>query len=168
VRKEYIKFYADLANIVYVRDFLRNIGEYFNLTGNQIYSLQLAVEESITNIIRHGYTDRSRGKISVEVRIRYFKVTVRIIDRGIPFDPRQVGKPDLQEYVQKSKTGGLGIMMIRNLTDAIDYRITHRGNELFLTKLRKNVAFYSLYIRYRQFIKFCKRFISYHKIGNHI
>lgn len=162
MKKEYIQFYADIANLAYVREFLRNIGEYFNLTGNQIYSLQLAVEESITNIIRHGYTGRSRGKIRVEVRIRYFKVIVRIIDRGVRFDPRQVGKPNLLEYVQKSKAGGLGIMMIRNLTDAIDYRVTYRGNELYLTKYRKNVAFYNLFKRYREFIRFCRRILPLH------
>ncbi len=145
MKKEIIQFNTEIENITFVRSFLANLGDKYHLSRNLIYKVQLAVEEAITNIIRHGYRGEVSGKIRLEIIVRHFTLMVVIIDRGKEFDPRLIDKPDLNQYVQVGKIGGLGIMMIKNLIDDIDYKVTERGNELYLIKYRKNVSFYNLY-----------------------
>ena len=161
MKREIIEINAELENIGFVRQSLGKLQEKYKLSRNLIYKVQLAVEEAITNIIRHGYEGKQKGRIRLEVSVHHFSLRVIVIDRGREFDLRRVGKPDLHQYVRVGKIGGLGIMMIKNLIDYIDYRITDRGNELYLIKYRKNVSFYNLYHNILIIIDFFKRFLRF-------
>ena len=161
MKREIIEINAELENIGFVRQSLGNLREKYKLSQNLIYKVQLAVEEAITNIIRHGYEGRKSGRIRLEISVHHFSLRVIVIDRGREFDLRRVGKPDLHQYVQVGKIGGLGIMMIKNLIDCIDYRITERGNELYLIKYRRNVSFYNLYHNFQNMIAFLQRFLRF-------
>ena len=167
MKKEIIQFNTEIENITFVRSFLASLGEKYHLSRNLIYKVQLAVEEAITNIIRHGYRGEVSGKIRLEIIVRHFTLMVVIIDRGKEFDPRLIDKPDLNQYVQVGKIGGLGIMMIKNLIDDIDYKVTDRGNELYLIKYRKNVSFYNLYHQIIILQNFIKRIFYRQQHNNH-
>ncbi len=168
MKREIIEFDSKIENITFVRSFLRTLGNTYRLSRNLIYKVELAVEEAVTNIIRHGYPDKQPGKIRLEIVLRHFSLTVVVIDHGREFDPRQVGNPDLNQYVQVGKIGGLGVIMIKKLIDVIDYRVTDRGNELYLIKYRKNVSFYNLYHLILSIQQFLRRLFPSRKNGiNH-
>ncbi|RMF58626.1 MAG: HAMP domain-containing protein, partial [Calditrichaeota bacterium] len=139
VSKEELVIPASMNHLKEVRDFIERIGKKYKFSDKIINSFKLVVDEACTNIIRHGYLDIKDGKITIRAIIRRLSLTIVIIDQGKSFDPRQVQNPDLQKYVQIGKKGGLGILMMRKLMDDIQYNITHRGNELRLTKMRDSV-----------------------------
>lgn len=139
VKKEEIAIPAQMSYMGQVRDFIEHIGVKYKYSDKIINSYKLVIEESCTNIIRHGYRDIKGGEISIKAIIRQQSLTVVITDQGISYDPRQAQTPDLEKYIQIGKKGGLGIFMMRKLMDDVHYNITSRGNELRLTKQRDHV-----------------------------
>lgn len=139
ISKEELSVPATMAQLVEVRSFIEHIGKKYKIADKIVNSFKLVADETCTNIIRHGYQNVKDGKITIRAIIRRLSVTVVIIDQGKNFDPRQIGNPDLQQYVKIGKKGGLGIFMMRKLMDDIQYNLTSQGNELRLMKMREAV-----------------------------
>ena len=59
------------------------------------------------------------------------KLILEILDNGIPFDPLSLSEPDLTAHLSDRKVGGLGVFLIREMTDDVQYR--RRGDANVLT-----------------------------------
>ena len=133
-KKKKIVVPATLEYLPIIRTFIKISGITNKYPNKVINAVKLAVEESCTNIIRHGYPADHQGDITIEILAHDNDMTVIIIDQGKTFNPLHVAKPNLREYVERRKIGGLGILMIRRLMDEKYYTVTSRGNELTLIK----------------------------------
>ena len=76
----------------------------------------LAVDEALTNIIRHAYQGKP-DKMAVSVAAADDKIEIVLEDRGQKFDPTQVPSPELPRH----KPGGLGVHFIRTIMDQMIY-----------------------------------------------
>ena len=95
----------------------------------------LAVDEALTNIIRHAYQGKP-GKMIVSVRATDDKIEILLEDQGKKFDPTQVPSPELPRH----KPGGLGIHFIRTIMDQMIYDDQGpAGNRLRLIKHKKKI-----------------------------
>ncbi len=137
VKKEEITIPAQMSYLMQVRDFIEHIGKRHKFSDKVVNSFKLVVDEACTNIIRHGYRDIKNGEIQLKAIVRRMSLTIVIVDHGISYDPRQANTPDLANYVNIGKKGGLGILMMRKLMDDLQYAVTERGNEFRLTKNRE-------------------------------
>jgi anti-sigma regulatory factor (Ser/Thr protein kinase) len=90
----------------------------------------LGVDEACTNIIRHAYKRRDDQLISLSLEGREGCVCMRLRDYGekTPASEMKSRPADL------IKPGGLGLHLIRNAFDQVDYVLRSRGTELVLTK----------------------------------
>ncbi|MDZ7374170.1 MAG: SpoIIE family protein phosphatase [candidate division KSB1 bacterium] len=120
-----------------IREFVARATRKYRCSSRVANALRYAAEEAASNVIKHAYR-QAGGTITVRVRGLRDRVELSIIDQGRYFDPRRVRPPDLREYVEKGRRGGLGIFIIRKLVDQIDYRRTAEGNELRLVKFRES------------------------------
>jgi anti-sigma regulatory factor (Ser/Thr protein kinase) len=90
----------------------------------------LGVDEACTNIIRHAYHLRDDQLISLSLEGKSDRVCVRLRDYG-----KQVGAQGMKSRpLDLIKPGGLGLHMIRDAFDQVDYVLRPRGTELVLTK----------------------------------
>ena len=90
----------------------------------------LAVDEALTNIIRHAYHGKP-GKMTVSVSATGDKIEIVLEDQGVKFDPTQVPSPELPRH----KPGGLGVHFIRTIMDKMIYDDQDpAGNRLRLIK----------------------------------
>ena len=137
VKKEEITIPAQMSYLIQVRDFIEHIGKKYHFHDKVVNSFKLVIDEACTNLIRHGYRDIKNGEIVIKAIIRRMSLTIVIIDQGVSYDPRQANTPDLANYVNIGKKGGLGILMMRKLMDDLQYSVTERGNEFRLTKNRE-------------------------------
>ncbi len=95
----------------------------------------LAVDEALTNIIRHAYQGKP-GKMIVSVRATDDKIEILLEDQGKKFDPTQVPSPELPRH----KPGGLGIHFIRTIMDQMIYDDQDPAvNRLRLIKHKKKI-----------------------------
>ncbi len=83
--------------------------------------LELAVEEWIVNLCRHAYREGA-GTIEVTVAERCGRLLVEIADEGPPFDPTRSPDPDVAAPLDEREPGGLGLLLIRRMTDEFGYR----------------------------------------------
>lgn len=124
-----------------VRDFVVSVCEDAGFGQREVANTKLAVDEACTNIIKHAYEGKTEtGEISVYAEIDVGRVSIHLRDRGKHFDFASVKDPDLDQYVETGKKGGLGVFLINRLMDGVEYRATETGNELILTK-RSQAAF---------------------------
>ncbi|WP_342644016.1 ATP-binding protein [Rhodoligotrophos ferricapiens] len=98
------------------------------------HAVNLSLEELLTNTIHYGYSDKQEHMIEVGLTLQGSKLLVRISDDGEPYDPRQTPEPDLESDLDERQVGGLGVHLVRQLMDKIDYKRQKGRNQVVLTK----------------------------------
>ena len=96
--------------------------------------LRLAVEEAVVNVINYAYPDDTEGDVTVKMMSDGETLQCQIIDSGIPFDPTTKEKADITLSAAERQVGGLGILLVRELMDSINYERKDEQNVLTLTK----------------------------------
>ncbi len=104
------------------------------LPEEMIADARLVVEETVSNIIRHGYDDDRIHEIRVRVSLDRGALTLEIEDDGRAFNPLEAPLPDVALPVEEKPIGGLGILLLRSLTDAQEYRRSGGKNVLTLRR----------------------------------
>jgi serine/threonine-protein kinase RsbW len=130
---------AEEGQLSRVRDFVAEVCDEAGFTPRETNNTKLAVDEACTNIIKHAYVGKS-GEIEIRASVNNGKVEFALIDEGENFDFAAVQDPDLDQYVETGKKGGLGVFLINRLMDGVEYRSGVQGNELVLTKSSRAFA----------------------------
>jgi len=125
---------SELSEINKIRAFLKRNLRVLNISEEDFYIIELSLLEICINIIRYAYPGK-KGKIFLKTWRELKKVYLEIRDDGIPFDPRETKKPDIQEIVNSEKKGGLGVFLTRKLMDGLDYKRENNQNILTLYKV---------------------------------
>jgi anti-anti-sigma factor len=116
-----------------VRDFVIDVCTEAGFSPRETNNTKLAVDEACTNIIKHAYDSRT-GNIDIKAVIQPGSVDISLTDTGEKFDFASVKDPDLDQYVESGRKGGLGVFLINRLMDKVNYRVTESGNEITLSK----------------------------------
>ena len=125
---------ADMPNLVAVLRFVEATAAALQVNRDVIDDMLQAVDESVINIIVHGYHEQA-GNIEIGVSLDGDALVVRLCDQAPLFNPTLVPPPDLTLPLEKRRFGGLGIYLARQFVDSMTYRITPEGgNELTLRK----------------------------------
>lgn len=99
--------------------------------------LQIAVEELFVNIASYAYAPGSgEAVIGCQVEQEPPSVTIQFRDWGKPFNPLAKEDADITLSAEDRKIGGLGIYMVKNSMDAVNY--TYEDGQNILT-IRKNL-----------------------------
>jgi serine/threonine-protein kinase RsbW len=129
-----LRIAAELANLAAIRRFVSAEAESLGIVRAAIDDMIQAVDESATNVIRHGYRGQP-GTIEIEVAREGDDLAVSIRDYAPPFDPTTYPPPDLTLPLERRRFGGMGIHLMRECTDDVIYRVAPDGaNELTLLK----------------------------------
>ena len=110
------------------------LGREQDLPAEVVSDLTLALEEAVSNVIRHGYGERPDGPISVAFRATGESIVITVEDTAVGFDPLKHPEPDLTVPVEARPAGGMGVYLIKRLMDDVDYRVDDGRNVLTLTK----------------------------------
>jgi anti-sigma regulatory factor (Ser/Thr protein kinase) len=105
-----------------------------NLDTSLAHQLRLAVEEAVVNVMDYAYPAGTEGRIEVSMMSDGQSIKIIIIDSGVPFDPTKKEKADTTLSAEDRQIGGLGIFLVRELMDVINYERTDGKNILTLIK----------------------------------
>ena len=125
---------AEVARLV---DAVESFGTHAGLSPDLTYRLTLSLDEIVSNVIRHGYSDTNDHVVEVRLSVHNGVVTSVIEDDGHPYDPRESPEPDLSMPVEQRGPGGLGIFLVRQMMDSIDYARRDGRNILTVTASRR-------------------------------
>jgi anti-sigma regulatory factor (Ser/Thr protein kinase) len=124
---------SELRELDKVRRFLRSSLVALDLNEEDVYKVELSLVEMCTNIMRYAYPGK-KGDIVISSWHEGGKFYLEVRDNGIPFDPREVKKPTLEEMINREEMGGLGIFLARKLMDGFLYRREDDQNVLVMYK----------------------------------
>jgi serine/threonine-protein kinase RsbW len=129
-----LRINADLKDLAAIRRFVEDAAKCEHGDTKAIQDMLIAVNEAVTNVLVHGYCGQT-GMIEVEVLYDNHNLMVRLHDKAPLFDPTSVPSPKITPSLDQPFSGGMGIHMMRQLTDKIIYMRTADGrNELTLIK----------------------------------
>lgn len=135
-----LKLPAASENLDIIRKFIAGISENMGFSEEEVYKIELAVDEACSNVVKHAYLTNSRTErvVNIEAHAKNDRLEIVISDKGKGFDPRKVKKPEIEEYMKKMKRGGLGIYLIKELMDKVSFRIKSGiRNEVRMVKFLK-------------------------------
>ena len=98
--------------------------------------MNLAVEEAVVNVINYAYPKGIQGEIQIQAQANDQCLEFVISDSGTAFDPTTHQEVDTTLSVAERPIGGLGIHLITQIMDSINYE--RKDNKNILT-LRKNL-----------------------------
>lgn len=96
--------------------------------------MNLALEEAVVNVMKYAYPIGMHGNVSIEAQANDVRLKFTIIDSGKPFDPTVKADVDTTLSAQERPIGGLGIHIIRQIMDSINYERLDGHNVLTLRK----------------------------------
>ena len=126
---------ASLENLQKIRNYIDTSGARLGVSESALGDLRLVVDEAVTNVIIHGYGDDSEGMVEVHMEADGDAVIIRIRDRAETFDPIDVKDPQLDTALKDRPFGGMGIYLIKKMTDEAEFLpVAGGGNEIHLVK----------------------------------
>jgi len=125
---------AELESLNIFRKFITECCEKNTIERNIVLEIKLAVDEACTNIIQHGYKDLNPGSIILSFRIEENLILVQITDFGHVFEPVKATQPNIEAALEDREMGGLGLFLIYQTMDNIDYQSSVECNTLTFTK----------------------------------
>ncbi len=130
---------AELANLPALLAFVGRLCRREKIDEPSCHDLRLIVEEACVNVIHHAYPSNQKGPLTLAVQVvgqgDSRSVVMTLEDLGRPFDPLSVGAVEPTAALEARALGGLGVHLIRHLSDRQQYqRHPHRGNIFTIRK----------------------------------
>ena len=104
------------------------------MSESPLKELQLAAEELVVNAMSYAYPIGHKGDVLIEVSWNAEMLQLRLSDSGKPFDPTALPEADITLSVEERNIGGLGVHLVRQLTDSINYERVNERNVLTISK----------------------------------
>ena len=114
--------------------FVGNITHRLGYEEDEARSIRLAVEEAVVNVVCYAYSEDQEGDIRIVAQANSQRLKFIITDSGIPFDPTEASQVDITLPAEERRIGGLGIHLVRELMDSINYEREDGKNILTLVK----------------------------------
>ncbi len=118
-------------NLRNVRSLITNVLLTIKISKQDSQNIILAVVEACSNIIKHSYKNDYNQKIDLTINVEAKALTISIIDKGLKFDINSFEPRD----VSKVRPGGLGVHIIKQVMDMVEYTQTSQGfNKIKMVK----------------------------------
>ncbi|MBR4913003.1 MAG: SpoIIE family protein phosphatase [Bacteroidales bacterium] len=135
--KEQLTLTNDIQELERLEPFLENFFNRNNLDVTLLPSVNLALEEALANVIMYAYPKGVQGEVTLSTNIKGEDILMEIKDKGAPFDPLQQQEANLDVPLEERQIGGLGIHLIKEIMDGVEYARADGKNVL---KMRKKLA----------------------------
>jgi anti-sigma regulatory factor (Ser/Thr protein kinase) len=129
-----LTLHNDVQQIELLADYIDSIADAAGIDPSLTMSLNLALEEAVTNVIMYAYPEGTDGTVDIITEVNDGLLTFIIKDSGKAFDPTQKEDADVTLSAEERSIGGLGIFLVRQIMDSVDYQRIDNQNILTLKK----------------------------------
>lgn len=128
----------DLAELEKLADFVQDYGSENELAWRDVHDVMLTLEELVTNVISYGFSNAPQAasaEIVVELNHEDSHLTLAVIDNGHAFNPLEdAPEVNIGAPLEERGIGGLGIHLVKNLMDSMEYAFRNERNHLVMRK----------------------------------
>lgn len=100
---------------------------------DEVFAIKLALEEALTNAVKHGNRNDPGKQISIRFYIDDNRVIIMVRDQGPGFVPEQVPDPTAEENLERPN--GRGLMLMHAYMTSVQYN--EAGNEVWMLKEKR-------------------------------
>ena len=118
----------DISEISKLATFIGELSEELN------FNLNLVLEEAVSNVILYAYSKEVQKEITLLANISDNNLIFVLTDSGKEFDPTKVPNADVTLSAEEREIGGLGIFLIRQIMDTVEYQRIDGKNVLTMRK----------------------------------
>lgn len=130
-----LRVQAILENVPRAMSCARAAAQQTGFGQSAIYQIELVVDEACANVIQHAYAGTEPGDMEVACYLDGRRFLIQVRDWGRSFDPRTVPEPDVEAPLEERSLGGLGLFLIREFMDEVDFSFDpDKGNVLTMVK----------------------------------
>jgi anti-sigma regulatory factor (Ser/Thr protein kinase) len=123
-----------MPEIAAVNEKFEAFAKEFGIPATIAMKFNVIFEELLNSIVTYAYSDDDEHDIEVRMGLAGKRLTVIIIDDGVPFNPPGAEAPDTDVSLEEREIGGLGIHLVRNLIDDVTYNRRIGKNVMTLMK----------------------------------
>ncbi len=127
----------DVKTIPQLAAFVDDICEALGFDMSTTMQMNLALEEAVVNVMSYAYPAGTKGDVHIEAQANDERLKFTITDSGAPFDPTAKDEIDTTLSAEDRPIGGLGIFLVREMMDSINYERVDGQNVLTLRKKLK-------------------------------
>ena len=127
----------DIETIPELNAFVDDVCERVGFDMPTTASINLALEEAVVNVMNYAYPATLQGTIDIRAIANDIRIKFIISDNGIPFDPTTRADADITLSAEERPIGGLGIHLVRQIMDSVNYE---RIGEMNVLTLRKSLV----------------------------
>lgn len=124
----------DLRELARVASEIERFCEARDLEPQVAYAVNLSVDEILTNTISYAYDDDETHRIELVVRVDDGALVVVIEDDSAAFDVTAETQPELDASLSERDIGGLGLFLVHQMMDGVEYQRRDGRNVVTLTK----------------------------------
>ena len=136
--KAFTEFLSDRAELLRIESFTADFAKAAQLGPEELFGMQIVVEELVTNVIDYGGVPSGELACTVELAVVGGELTVVIKDRGRAYNPLLREEPNVTLPAELRPIGGLGVHFCKKLTDSQTYDRVGEWNVLTLRKKLKS------------------------------
>ena len=116
---ENLILHNDVAEVPVLAAWVEQLGEELGLDMPEVFQLNLALEEAVVNVMNYAY--ETEGLIKLSVSSDGQDVVFIMEDEGKEFDPTKVEDPDITLSAEERQIGGLGIFLVQQFMESVNY-----------------------------------------------
>jgi sigma-B regulation protein RsbU (phosphoserine phosphatase) len=128
----------DLVEIKTVTEAFEEFTKVNGIAEKMSKQFMIAIDELLNNVIHYGYPKDKENEIHINFELSKTMLSLTFIDEGIPFNPFQKTQPDTTLSIEDRPIGGLGIHLIKNMMDNVEYQRHINKNVVKITKYLTN------------------------------
>ena len=124
----------DIHELSMMNQFLEEAGEELGLSTAFMMSLNLVMEEAVSNIIFYAYKGDVEDAVDISLVREGGELIVTWRDHGIAFAPTLRNDPHITLSAEDRPIGGLGIFLIKKIMDEVSYQRVDERNVFIMKK----------------------------------
>ena len=124
----------DISEISKLATYIGELSEELDFTPELNFNLNLVLEEAISNVILYAYGKEEQKEISLVAYLSDNNLVFVLTDSGMEFDPTKVPDADVTLSAEEREIGGLGIYLIRQIMNTVEYQRIDGKNVLTMRK----------------------------------
>ena len=124
----------DITEISKLAIFIEELSEELALAPELTFNLNLVLEEAVSNVILYAYGEEKQKEITLLANMSDNNLIFVLTDSGQEFDPTKVPDADVTLSAEEREIGGLGIFLIRQIMNTVEYQRIDGKNVLTMRK----------------------------------
>jgi serine/threonine-protein kinase RsbW len=114
-----LKLSSDPRNVALVESVVEQLAERYRLSPDVHGNMLISLTEAVNNAIIHGNCNDHTKTVQIQFKKRGDAISICVTDEGCGFDPCCIPDPTAPENLLK--TGGRGVFLIQQLSDAVAF-----------------------------------------------